>query len=173
MGKSRQRAKKVFFRPTLKAFFYSLEEALEAYPQTEASQWLKADSEIEFRRFQFLIEKVMAGEITQLKHHPLFILQEQVKLPKNAIRPKKRTQGAITYEADASYMWNGILVIEDAKGSYGNTRQNHAKKRAGKAIIDSAARLRHKLLIAQLVSQYGANCYFAIVTKFDAEIGSE
>lgn len=163
-NRKRQNARKIWFRPTLKAHFHTLEEALAAYPQTDASMWLKADSETEFRRFQWLLEQVIAGEITRLKHHPSFVLQDQVKLPKGLLRKRKKSQAAISYEADASYYYKGHLIIEDSKA---------LNKKTGKPIIEAAARLRHKLLICQLINQYGSGAFFKIVTRHDAPLDEE
>lgn len=164
MKRKRQRSKHVWFRPTLKAHYSSLEEALKAHPLTDASMWLKADSETEFRRFQWLLEQVIAGNITQLNHHPVYLLQESVKLPKNALRPKKRSQAAISYEADASYYYRGVLVLEDSKA---------LNRKTGKPILEPAARLRHKMLNAKLLEECGSGFIFKIVTRHDAPLDEE
>lgn len=164
MKRKPQNARKVFFRPTLKAHYSSLEEALEAHPLTDASMWLKADSETEFKRFQWLLEQVIAGNITQLNHHPVYLLQESVKLPKNALRPKKRSRDSITYEADACYLYRGVLVIEDSKA---------LNKKTGKPIMEPSARLRHKMLMAKMLAECGDGFHFKIVTRHDAPLDEE
>lgn len=53
-----------------------------------------------------------AGEITNLELKPVFMLQE-------AFRDKAgKWHRAITWEADFSYIENGVKVAEDAKGFY-------------------------------------------------------
>lgn len=67
------------------------------------------DSKKEAGRYQELLLLEKAGEITDLKVHPKFILQEGFIHHGKKIRP-------ITYSADFLYRENGQAVAEDVKG---------------------------------------------------------
>jgi hypothetical protein len=122
------------------------------------------DSKIEYERFVFLRDCETEGLISSLQVHPIFVLAPKVSLPANAYRPKKSVQGAITYTPDFAYIAGGVAVYEDTKGAYGNSKKNIANKKAGKPIVTEAARLRHKLFIAQLAST-GKDFHFRLVTS--------
>jgi hypothetical protein len=119
------------------------------------------DSKIEFERYLHLKECLNAGTITHLRVHPCFEIAPAVKLPISFL-PKK-TQGAITYTPDFSYMLNDMEIYEDTKGAYGNSKKNVANGKAGKPIVTEAARLRHKLFIAKLAAQV-KDFHFRLVT---------
>jgi len=70
-------------------------------------------------------------------------------LSENLLRPAKKAQ-AITYTPDFSYIYQGVLVVEDVKGA--------TKK--GEPIIYPEAKLRHRLF--QLLYP---EIVFCIVTK--------
>lgn len=67
------------------------------------------DSKKEAGRFMGLRLLVRAGEITDLKVHPKFILQEGFIYHGRKIQP-------ITYTADFMYQEKGITIVEDVKG---------------------------------------------------------
>lgn len=69
------------------------------------------DSIQEYYRYQDLCLMQQAGEISNLKVHPVFMLQESFKDDLTGKRHR-----AITYEADFQYTENGITVVEDVKG---------------------------------------------------------
>lgn len=163
-GKPKQRKGRIVFRPNNPQIFRSIEAALEAYPQTKKSDWLIADTKIEYERFNFLLKMQALGHIDKLHFHPSFELLPSIKLPKNALRPAIETQRALSYTADFSYFWRGIFMIEDTKASYSNSEKNREHKRAGKAIVEPDARLRHKLLIAKMLEIHEADFVFRIVT---------
>lgn len=71
---------------------------------------LTFDSEVEARRYARLKAYQEAGHISDLQVHPRFEL-----LPGFTDRYGKR-QRAIVYEADFSYVENGVQVVEDVKG---------------------------------------------------------
>jgi hypothetical protein len=168
--KKKQQSKRVVFRPTNPKTFHTLDLALVTFPDTSEKDWLIADSTIEYERFCFLLQAQAQGIIAGLYFHPAFILLPQTKLPKNAFKDKW-TQAKVGYEADFSYnLLNGIFVVEDVKAVYSNSPANIAKKRAGKPIIESSARLRHKFLVSQLFGLYGANAHFKIVTAPEAPL---
>lgn len=169
-GKPKQRKGRIVFRPNNPNIYASIEGALEAYPETKKSDWLTADSKIEYQRFNFLLEMQALGHIDKLHLHPEFELLPSIKLPKNAIRPVVKPQQAISYTADFSYFWRGVFIIEDTKASYSNSEKNRESKRAGKAIVESDARLRHKLLIARMLEIHEADFHFRIVTDSKSPI---
>lgn len=85
------------------------------------------DSAHERDRYAELRLLERAGQITELKLQPVFEL-----IP--AIRENgKVVQRAITYKADFSYMQNGNLVVEDAKGV--KTEVYKLKKKLMRALL--------------------------------------
>jgi hypothetical protein len=115
---------------------------------------IEFDSAIEGERYLYLRSLEEDGIISNLipsetVSKPVYEIAPRVVLPKNSLRPKQRIQARITYTPDFEYIYRDTQVIEDVKGAYGNTRKNRAKGIAGKAIVSPAARLRHKLLLAQ------------------------
>ena len=70
---------------------------------------IKFDSKAEARRYTELKLLEKAGEITDLKLQPRFILQHSFK-------HKGKTIRAITYMADFQYSENGKEIVEDVKG---------------------------------------------------------
>lgn len=155
-GKKRQQSRGVIFRPNLEQTFRTMDLALATFPETEESDWLKADSELEYRRFRFLLECLAKGEISELFFQPTFTVLPALKLPKNLFRKTAKTQRAIKYTPDAGYLYKGIYVLEDTKA---------LNKKTGKAVIQDAAPNRHKLLVAKLLEEYGGDTYFKIVTN--------
>ena len=73
------------------------------------------DSLGEGQRYRVLKTMEAAGEIKDLKVHPVFLLQESF------IDVEGYRHPAITYEADFSYfdIASGMLVVEDIKGARG------------------------------------------------------
>lgn len=171
-SRSRQQARKVIFRPNNPQIFHTMDAALVAFPETKKEDWLVADSTGEFNRFEFLLRAQARDEIFNLHFHPRFILLEQTALPKNILRPK-RTQSQIKYDADFSYIFKGLFVVEDFKAAYGDTAKNRAKNRVGDPILQPGARDKHKLLTAQLISKYGALAHFKLVTQPNAALSEE
>ena len=73
---------------------------------------LSFDSQAEATRYSELQLLVRAGEITDLRVHPSWILQPRFLKPNGQIvRP-------ITYEADFAYIENSHLVVEDVKPAW-------------------------------------------------------
>ena len=70
---------------------------------------IKFDSKAEASRYTELKLLEKAGEITDLKLQPRFILQHNFK-------HKNKTVRAITYMADFQYSENGKEIVEDVKG---------------------------------------------------------
>ena len=70
---------------------------------------IKFDSKAEASRYTELKLLEKAGEITNLKLQPKFILQHSFK-------HKNKTVRAITYMADFQYSENGKEIVEDVKG---------------------------------------------------------
>lgn len=171
-NRKRQQSRKIVFKPNCDRTFYTLDLALVEFPETKKGDWLIADSIGEYARFNFLLEMQARGEISQLYFHPIFLLLPQTKIPKNALWGA-HVQSKIGYEADFSYFYQGVFVAEDFKASYSDSPKNRAKGIAGKAIVEGAARLRHKLLISKLIGQYGANCHFKIVINPLAPLSDE
>ena len=68
------------------------------------------DSEREMERYAELRLMERAGEISELQLQPVFELIPAVK------ENGKVVQRAITYKGDFSYIRNGSVVVEDAKG---------------------------------------------------------
>lgn len=75
------------------------------------------DSQAELRRYRELKLLVQAGEISQLKAHPVFTLVEGETF-------------TLTYEADFQYIEDGKTVVEDVKG--GEATQTAAFKKKWK-----------------------------------------
>jgi hypothetical protein len=75
---------------------------------------IKFDSLAESRRYQDLRILEKNGNISQLRVHPIYTLQEA--FTHNSIRER-----AITYEGDFEYLSDGILVCEDVKGAQTET----------------------------------------------------
>lgn len=71
---------------------------------------MKFDSKKEERHYRKLKVMERAGLIADLKHHVVFELAPAVKYS-TATRKKP----ALRYEADFTYMENGLLVVEDVK----------------------------------------------------------
>lgn len=70
---------------------------------------IRFDSTIEYQRWLFLDIAKMAGMITDLRHHPRYVLTEAC-----VVEDKK--QRAVVYEADFEYVKEGQTVTEDVKG---------------------------------------------------------
>jgi hypothetical protein len=114
---------------------------------------LPFDSKVEAERYEYLLKAQAKGQISELearKECLEVVLQASTKLPKNCLRPKAETIRKISYTPDFRYILNGVQVIEDMKGAYGNSRQNKKLNRVGKPIVSEAAHLRHKLMQAKL-----------------------
>lgn len=86
------------------------------------------DSQAEAARYSSLLLLQRGGVIRDLKVHPSFTLLEKFK-------HRGKTHRAIKYEADFSYLEDGVLVIEDVKGS--------------PKTVTAEAKIKHKLLIAK------------------------
>ena len=71
---------------------------------------IKFDSQKEHRRYKSLKIMEQTGQITDLKHHVVFELAPAVKYSTTT-----RKKPALRYEADFTYMENGLLVVEDVK----------------------------------------------------------
>ena len=82
---------------------------------------IKFDSKAEAKRYIELKLLERAGEISDLKLQPKFVLQDKYK------NNKGQTVRAITYKADFSYMENGKLIVEDVKGM--ETKEFKLKKK--------------------------------------------
>jgi hypothetical protein len=128
------------------------------------------DSTGEYKRFLYLctLQHKSIGLISELVVHPKWELLPSLRLNHHF---EKRSQTAITYEADFSYVYEGVFVAEDFKAKYGNSAKNRAKGIAGKPIVTDASRLRHKLLIAKLPAIYGDSFVFRIVTEAEERVG--
>ena len=61
-----------------------------------------------------------AGEITDLRVHPSWILQPRF------LKPNGRIVRPITYEADFAYIENDQLVVEDVKPAWKDPRKDGA-----------------------------------------------
>jgi hypothetical protein len=72
---------------------------------------LTFDSKAEAERYARLRAYQEAGHITDLQVHPTFEL-----FPPFTDRTGKK-QRAIVYEADFSYIQDGLLIVEDVKGA--------------------------------------------------------
>jgi hypothetical protein len=75
---------------------------------------IKFDSKKESLRYQELLLMVRAGEITDLKLQPVFVLAPSV-----VINGRKKPE--LKYIADFSYMEAGYLMVEDVKSEYTKT----------------------------------------------------
>ncbi len=71
---------------------------------------IKFDSIAEYRRYGELTLLQRDGQITGLKVHPRFLLQEAFTTPDG------KREAQITYEGDFQYTENGRDVLEDVKG---------------------------------------------------------
>jgi hypothetical protein len=69
------------------------------------------DSLMEKRRYQELQLLVQMGDISGLRVHPRYKLQEKYRQPETGKRER-----AIYYEADFEYIEDGQVVTEDVKG---------------------------------------------------------
>ena len=67
------------------------------------------DSRAEARRYSELKLMQMAGAISGLSVHPVYVLQDPFKLAGKTIR-------GIAYEADFEYLDDSDLIAEDVKG---------------------------------------------------------
>lgn len=122
------------------------------------------DSNPEYERYVYLKSLLEQRIIHSLFVHPKWSLLPRVVLEPNALRVKI-TQRAITYSADFEYFYQGLHVVEDVKGAYGNSKNNQKKKRVGKPIISDVSRLRHKMLQAKYPSMV-----FLIITNPNLDI---
>lgn len=74
------------------------------------------DSKAEAARYSELLLLLLAGEISDLRCHPVWVLQPGFQTPNgHKIR-------AITYQADFSYIENEQLVVEDVKPRWDNRK---------------------------------------------------
>lgn len=71
----------------------------------------KFDSKLEYSRWCELVMLKKAGVISELKRQVPFILAPSVKF-----YDEKRSLPPMKYISDFTYMENGVLVVEDAKG---------------------------------------------------------
>jgi len=67
------------------------------------------DSKKEGQRYRDLLLLEKAGEISDLKVHPVYLLQEKFIYKGETVRK-------IEYEADFEYKENGYVITEDIKG---------------------------------------------------------
>lgn len=158
----KNRAKKVYIQLHAPYRTYgSIKNALAANPDTQKGDWHRFDSTGEYERYIQLLEYQRDGEISDLIPHPMTIeIAPQLKLPKNALRPKLRTRQRRVYTPDFSYKINEgqpdeITVFEDYKGYKANA-------------YDS---LRHDVFMRSLISDYGWQpdaFHFKVVTKTHA-----
>jgi hypothetical protein len=74
------------------------------------------DSEKEYRRWCELVKRQEAGEISQLLRQVTFELAAGVKFD-----GEKRAKPALRYTADAVYIENGKLIVEDTKSAHTRT----------------------------------------------------
>jgi hypothetical protein len=106
------------------------------------------DSLIEWQRAAYLYSLQEDGVISHLvldKSLLTTTLVKGVKLAKHPLRPRAAKLADISYTPDFSYCYDGATVVEDVKGTYGNSAKNRAKKLAGRAIVTPASRLRIRL----------------------------
>jgi len=68
------------------------------------------DSIDESRRYAELKLLQRAGEISDLRVHPVYLLQKSFRTPEG------KSVRSIKYEADFDYVENGVTVVEDVKG---------------------------------------------------------
>ena len=69
------------------------------------------DSRAEYRRYLWLRQAWMDGDIDGLKVHPVYVLLD-------ACTVRGKQQSAVRYEADFEYTQAGALVTEDVKGVF-------------------------------------------------------
>ncbi len=123
------------------------------------------DSKIESERYLFLRDLQDIDIISELqpsinrRNKQIYQLLPKILLPANDLRDETK-QAAMTYTPDFQYWYKNILIIEDVKDVYGDSKKNRLRKIVGKPIINQAARLRHKLLQANY-----PNAIFKIVTN--------
>lgn len=79
---------------------------------------IRFDSKAEARRYSVLKLLVAAGEISDLRIHPQFTLQEAYTTP------KAERVSAIRYTADFQYRQEGHIVVEDVKGARATQTQD-------------------------------------------------
>jgi hypothetical protein len=91
---------------------------------------MKFDSGKEGARYLELKLLQFAGAISDLEVQPKFVLQEGFKDPFTGERVQ-----AITWKADFRYVENGVVIVEDVKGT----------TRRGKVLQTEASKLRMKL----------------------------
>lgn len=81
---------------------------------------IRFDSELEMKRYEYLLEEEKNGCISNLQHHFMLIFQKEF------VNANGDTIPAITYNADFVYTDNktGLKVVEDVKGAsmYTDTR---------------------------------------------------
>lgn len=104
---------------------------------------IEFDSKLEADRYIFLLSQAQEGVIDLSDPHPEFIIQLATTLPKTALHPKIRQRGDLTYTADFEYFYQGVIVVEDVKGAYTNTRKGH---KAGDPIVSPASKLRMNII---------------------------
>lgn len=100
---------------------------------------IKFDSRDEAIRYTVLRHEADAGIISELKCHPTFVVQE-------SFRRDGIEYGAITYEADFSYMRDGYLFVEDVKGTKWNKNRTRKLFR-----IERDSKLRMKMFVKHCV----------------------
>ena len=122
---------------TEKAAFLSYSDYIAKY---------KRSSKTEYERYKYLWACVQDGTIRGLRCQPKFELFKGLRPSSNILRPRPKKIQDIGYTADFEYIYQGIRVIEDVKGTYGNSKKNRKKGIVGKPIISDSARLRHKML---------------------------
>ena len=89
-------------------------------------------SGLEMRHYQDLVLREKAGEISDLRVHPKFVLAPAVRLG-------GRRKPKLTFEADFSYMENGELVVCDVKPR---------DRKTGKWIVTAVYRVKKHLMMS-------------------------
>jgi len=142
--------------------FNSIEAALRYHPDTTGKDWHKFDSEMEAQRYQHLWACQQEGQIGDLKAHPAtFVINDRITLKPNAIRPKTRYKQKRVYTPDFFYIYQGVSVYEDFKGS---------KRQKGYA----RASLAHSFFIASLLEHMPSEAFhFKVVTNIHADPSEE
>lgn len=104
---------------------------------------IEFDSKLEAQRYMFLLSLEQEGIIKGLDDHPSWTIQEGTILAANSLHSKTRQRGELTYTADFQYTFQGVIVIEDVKGAYTNTRKGH---KAGAPLVSPASKLRMNII---------------------------
>jgi len=133
------------------------------------------DSRPEYERAAYLYSLAQAGIIQDLCMDKALLkvqLCEGGIIPRHALRPAKMPKRGskmrdLSYTPDFRFSYQGVIIAEDVKGAYGDTKKTRAKKKANKPIVTDVSHVRQRLYQMQ-----NPHIIFRLVTIPTADVDS-